>query len=679
MKKSAAIILALLMLLPLLPVLGPVNANAASDSPFSVRTAAPSKSNKYYLNTAYKNSSGVSGLNQCIVIDDSTGYVLPNCVGYAWGRAYEAFGKKPKLSKGNASSWYSYNKNGGYYPYGSKPKPGAIVCWSGGSEGYGHVAFVEEVSSDGKTITISESCYGGSKWRSVSLKTANVNTRWSGYSLQGYIYTDPLVLTINFCANGGYVQSDRYYLVENSDLIYDNTISGIKTQAWTYGTVHSDGLINNTSFGLKREGYRFLGWSQKPSGAEIIDQNQALQPEQLVPSLKDGSKKITMYAIWEKVEETIEPVQDEIVEIEITSLPEKTQYYVGEALNQLGLSVQANHSNGTVSGISLQELTVISDFSEAGQSQVVVLYQGFAASFEVTVIEPLIDIEEESLSLNVGETTVVHTTCNPSCVVSFSSLNDSIARIDSNGIVSAAAKGSTTLIATIQYNGFVYTDMCDISVETDQQNPVYEDPDEPQIMVDSKIVNRGREFTVNVSVKNNPGVMALTLLPAFSEGLTLTKVENGNLMTDFTAGKSYFWTANDDVTANGTLMTLTFTTNEDLEPGDYSVSFTLWDSSDSQENDVPFAMVSGSITVTDFIWGDANGDGAVNNKDIVRLKNYFANLDDATGTSSVAIYSGADANGDGAVNNKDIVRLKNYFANLDDATGLSSVILGPAA
>ena len=38
-----------------------------------------------------------------------------------------------------------------------------------------------------------------------------------------------------------------------------------------------------------------------------------------------------------------------------------------------------------------------------------------------------------------------------------------------------------------------------------------------------------------------------------------------------------------------------------------------------------------------------------------------------------------DANGDGEVNNKDIVRLKNYIANYDDDTGLSTVTLGPAA
>ena len=83
-------------------------------------------------------------------------------------------------------------------------------------------------------------------------------------------------------------------------------------------------------------------------------------------------------------------------------------------------------------------------------------------------------------------------------------------------------------------------------------------------------------------------------------------------------------------------------------------------------------------TVGKILWGDANGDGAVNNKDIVRLKNYLANYDDATGKPTRDIYPGADANGDGVKNNKDVVRLKNYLMNFDEETGNSNVPLGPA-
>ena len=95
--------------------------------------------------------------------------------------------------------------------------------------------------------------------------------------------------------------------------------------------------------------------------------------------------------------------------------------------------------------------------------------------------------------------------------------------------------------------------------------------------------------------------------------------------------------------------------------------------------DLPAATLDVPISYLDVLWGDANGDGVVNNKDIVRLKNYLADYDEESKTSTVDIFPGADASGDGAVNNKDIVRLKNYFANLEDGSGLFTVTLGPAA
>ena len=87
-----------------------------------------------------------------------------------------------------------------------------------------------------------------------------------------------------------------------------------------------------------------------------------------------------------------------------------------------------------------------------------------------------------------------------------------------------------------------------------------------------------------------------------------------------------------------------------------------------------------TFAYTGVLWGDANGDGEISNKDVVRLKNYLANLDPETGVSGYVLKTpDADANGDGQISNKDIVRLKNYLANLDPETGVSTYILGPAS
>ncbi len=85
------------------------------------------------------------------------------------------------------------------------------------------------------------------------------------------------------------------------------------------------------------------------------------------------------------------------------------------------------------------------------------------------------------------------------------------------------------------------------------------------------------------------------------------------------------------------------------------------------------------VSADDVIYGDANGDGTVDNKDLVRIKKYIAGFDFDTGVSSETVNGGADANGDGIIDNKDLVRLKKYLASYDYDTGMSDVVLGPIA
>lgn len=62
----------------------------AATSGFTARLSAPAYSNKYYFNGNYN-------------VFYASGYGMPNCTAYAYGRAYEILGKEPKLSW--ASAW----------------------------------------------------------------------------------------------------------------------------------------------------------------------------------------------------------------------------------------------------------------------------------------------------------------------------------------------------------------------------------------------------------------------------------------------------------------------------------------------------------------------------------------------------------------------------------------------
>ncbi len=166
-RVSAAAIAAAILFTAVFSV--SVFVNAASS--FTPRLSAPAGNNQYYYSS--KN------------IYYSSGWGMPNCTAYAYGRAYEILGSKPNLCTRNAEKWYDYNKDGGYYPYGKTAKLGAIACWS--YNGGGHVAVVEKIENG--TITFSNSEYGG---RTFYLTTADVDDANAGgrsfWNFQGYIY-----------------------------------------------------------------------------------------------------------------------------------------------------------------------------------------------------------------------------------------------------------------------------------------------------------------------------------------------------------------------------------------------------------------------------------------------------------------------------------------------------------
>lgn len=146
---------------------------------YNARVSAPDYSDPNYIHY----SSG--GNNYCIEI--SGGSVLPNCVGYAWGRWRELLGEYHNLPRSNAEDWYNSNHG---YSKGQTPKLGAVACWRKGSEGYesdgaGHVAIVEDVNSDG-SIVLSNSAYGGTRFY-TSTMSAPYDLGGS-YTFQGFIY-----------------------------------------------------------------------------------------------------------------------------------------------------------------------------------------------------------------------------------------------------------------------------------------------------------------------------------------------------------------------------------------------------------------------------------------------------------------------------------------------------------
>lgn len=150
---------------------------------YTPRTTEPSATDKHWIKTTH------GGLNECILMNTATGSVLSNCVGYAWGRAYEILGKRPALSKANAEDWYGNTADG--YERSQAPRVGSIICWRRGrlwdsSDGAGHVAVVEAVYSDGSILT-SNSNYKGTRFYTKKIAPP-YNPYGGNFAFQGFIY-----------------------------------------------------------------------------------------------------------------------------------------------------------------------------------------------------------------------------------------------------------------------------------------------------------------------------------------------------------------------------------------------------------------------------------------------------------------------------------------------------------
>lgn len=154
---------------------------------FTPRLSAPAANNKYWINTAF------GGYNKCITINKSTGAVLPNCTGYAWGRfCEEANILDCKLARTNAENWYGNTADG--YKRGKTPKLGAVICWRKGqagvaSDGAGHVGIVEVINDD--SIVVSMSAYNGTRWYTRTFAKGSYS--YNSLIFQGFIYNPYII------------------------------------------------------------------------------------------------------------------------------------------------------------------------------------------------------------------------------------------------------------------------------------------------------------------------------------------------------------------------------------------------------------------------------------------------------------------------------------------------------
>lgn len=227
---------------------------------FVERTMAPNSSNRaFYADNPFYQS----------------GFGLPNCTCYAWGRFWELTGgDKPKLSLSDAENWYGHPDG---YVRGKVPKLGAVACWRKGqagvnSDGAGHVAIVEAITADGSIIT-SESGWGASStfWRTTRPNDGNWGSG-SAYVFQGFIYNPvdfegtglPVVTPIS-----GNRYLSRSEMENNARYIWEyfgsrgwsiNAVAGMLGNMQTESTINP-GIWESLKEGNTSKGYGLVQWT----------------------------------------------------------------------------------------------------------------------------------------------------------------------------------------------------------------------------------------------------------------------------------------------------------------------------------------------------------------------------------------------------------------------------------
>ena len=199
------------------------------------------------------------------------------------------------------------------------------------------------------------------------------------------------------------------------------------------------------------------------------------------------------------------------------------------------------------------------------------------------------------------------------------------------------------------------------------------DPTVPHIVVETATAVAGDTVTITISIANNPGFGGMAF-DVFYDNIVLELVSyelglGSSICVDSGVGTyenkvNFQYAGTTNITGDGTLVTFTFKVLESAEIGLSAINViieegTVFRYDGRTEIDFDLAAINGGVEVIDYLKGDINGDGKVNNRDVARLMQYLAGWD------VEYVVAALDVNGDGKVNNRDAARLQQYLAGWD--------------
>lgn len=294
---------------------------------------------------------------------------------------------------------------------------------------------------------------------------------------------------------------------------------------------------------------------------------------------------------------------------------------------------------------------------------------GVFAQCEVTVNPVLvgdITLNETEAELTVGEKLQMEATVLPENAtdksVTWSSTNDAVAVVSESGLVTAVGSGTCQIKATAN-DGSGKTVSCLITVEKNNKLTV---TDMTQCSGGRGVLNvllsdeetiMGFQFdlqlTTGVTVAESNGklIAALTGNAVNTHSVSSTKVSDGLYRFVVTPQGSRAIS-----NANGDGMTITIDIADNMATGTYDmvlkdIEMTVRKTGNVYEDIHPKNSMA-TLTVTEAMMGDVNGDGRVSVTDVISMNSYILEEEPAQ-----FIHKVADLNGDGKVTITDMVQV----------------------
>ena len=405
-----------------------------------------------------------------IMVTDNP-YPTGQCTWYCWKRAKEKLGIELPSDLGHAYNWYSAAS--GRYPVGAEPRADSIIVMSG--NGYGHVAYVEEVN--GSTMQTTEgnlAGYADGTLRTVTAYRAGETTSyvdWIGFEVIGYIY-----------------------LENHKPIGHIDSASGGKGKIYVGGWAYDpDSVSNKIQVNVYIDGYTAPVASFKThiyreiAGGVYCGFNETIDVSKLNLT---GKKTIRLWGIDATGNANAEIGTAEVNITKAETVPEtgvklnksSTTINVGAAENIQATITPANATNKNIIWFSSDKnvaavrgngatCTITGKKSGTATITAMSVNKGLTAICNVTVTNPQIAVtgvtlDKKKLSLKTNEKQSLVVTIKPSNAankaVNWSSSNINVATVK-DGVVTAKGKGTATISVTTRDGGYIAT--CTVTVK----------------------------------------------------------------------------------------------------------------------------------------------------------------------------------------------------------------------